>query len=437
MNMSKVNYYLKGAPSIAKLAELKAKNLKEYNKQIDILRPIILSVSINGNRDILSTGKFISLKNWHKPSQSIKLSVDLSQVSREDKFWLESKKLQIERFIIHRNSEQLIVRKEDVYKLLDRLIIKEKKECTTWQEILELFLLEHKTKNGHPLKPNTKKKYNTLIKMHLFGFLHGEISFYPIEYTNDWIEEFRQYLLDEGCNDNTLCKYIEALKTLFKFLMDKGWVLNVDLSKIKTFEYEQEINILTFDEIKQFGSWIFSNISHEKVRDIFLFQCYTGARYSDIEKMTYAEVVTINGKKCWSYIPKKTNDQPIITPINENALNILMKYSELGTPLPRLSNKTMNETLKVVAEITGLERVVKKISFSRGTITETYCPLHRIISTHMARKTFISLSLQMGIPEQFVKAVSGHKDDKSFRRYVNLANEHLNPVLQAWDSACV
>lgn len=435
--MGKVNCYLKGIPSCTKLAELKVNSLKEYNRQISILRPIILSVSNNGYRNIFSTGKSISLKNWNKSSQSIKVSVELPPNSLEDKLWLESKKVEIEKYVIKRNSEQLTISKNDIYRILERGITQISKNTISWYEKLEIFLLEHKTKNGHPLKPNTEKKYNTLIKIHILGFEGGNDAFISSRYTNEWVEEFRQYLLDEGCNDNTLCKYIEALRTFFRFLIAKGEAIIIDLSKIKTYEYEQVINILNSNELKHLGSWKFTNSSYDRVRDIFLFQCYTGARYSDIEKIMHDEIISINGQKCWSYIAKKTNDLPIVTPINENALNILEKYSQNGSPLPRLSNKTMNETLKVIAKLVGLDRNVKTISFSRGVITETYYPLYEIISTHMARKTFISLSLQMGIPEQFVKAVSGHKDDKSFRRYVNLANEHLNPILQAWNNANV
>lgn len=431
--MSKVNYYLKGTPSNEKLALLKTNDPKEYKKQIEMLRPIILSVSNNGKRDILSTGKSISLKHWNKASQSIKLGVDLPMNSTEDKFWLESKKVEIEKFMIQRNSEYRVVKKDDVYILLERGINIEKKESLTWQEKLEIFLTEHKTKNGYPLKPNTKKKYNTLIKLHIIEFECGDVIFTSSRYTNNWVEEFRQYLLEEGCNDNTLCKYIQALKTFLKFFICKGEIINIDLSKIKTYEYDQEINILTSSELKQLGNWVFTNLSHDRVRDIFVFQCNTGARYSDIEKIMHEEIISLNGKKCWRYIAKKTNDKQISTPLNEHALAILNKYLEMVTPLPRLSNKTMNETLKEIAELIGLERETKRISFSRGIITETYCPLYKIISTHIAGKTFISLSLQMGLPEQFVKAVSGHKDDKSFRRYVNLANEHLNPVVTAWD----
>ena len=60
-------------------------------------------------------------------------------------------------------------------------------------------------------------------------------------------------------------------------------------------------------------------------------------------------------------------------------------------------------------------------------------PLHDAISSHMARKSFISLSTQKGIPERFVRDVSGHKSERSFKRYLNLGDAHLEAILKAWD----
>lgn len=432
--MSKVNYYLKGVMSTEKMKVLKSENSKEYQKQMEMLRPIILSVASGGRRETFSTGKSISLKNWNKQTMSIKHGVDLPLRSEEDKIWLESKKVEIEKYLFRQKSVNLMWKRDDISSILERDVIRRRSESESLLEKLDIFLAEHKTHKGVPIKENTKKKFRTLVNVHWIGSEDGSDLYTPSRYTYEWVEELRQFILNNGCNDNTLCKYIEGLKTFFKFFITRGDMINIDLAKIKTYEYEQVINILENNELKILEEWEFDNKCHDRVRDIFLFQCYTGARYSDIEKITHDEIHAEGSQTCWTYVAKKTNDLQIDVPLHVRARRILQKYSVLDTPLPRLTNQTMNETIKVIAEDLGLNRQVKKVTYTNGVLYESYSPLYEIISTHMARKTYISLSLQMGVPAQFVKAISGHKDDKSFNRYINLAKSHLMPVAQAWDS---
>jgi hypothetical protein len=59
-------------------------------------------------------------------------------------------------------------------------------------------------------------------------------------------------------------------------------------------------------------------------------------------------------------------------------------------------------------------------------------PLYSIISSHIARKSFITNALILGMSETEVKTVSGHKDDRSFRRYVQIANHAKKRVVQVF-----
>jgi hypothetical protein len=57
-----------------------------------------------------------------------------------------------------------------------------------------------------------------------------------------------------------------------------------------------------------------------------------------------------------------------------------------------------------------------------------------LISSHCGRKTFITNSLILGIPERVVRSISNHKDEKNFRKYVNISEVHKQKALSAWDS---
>jgi len=52
------------------------------------------------------------------------------------------------------------------------------------------------------------------------------------------------------------------------------------------------------------------------------------------------------------------------------------------------------------------------------------------MTSHVGRKSYITNSLILGVPERVVKEVSGHKDEKSFNRYVKLAENYKSQVIR-------
>jgi hypothetical protein len=66
---------------------------------------------------------------------------------------------------------------------------------------------------------------------------------------------------------------------------------------------------------------------------------------------------------------------------------------------------------------------------------EGYVPFYEVLTTHVACKSYITNSLIIGVPERVVKEVSGHKSEKDFRRYVNLANSYKDEMIRKSYSA--
>ncbi len=99
-----------------------------------------------------------------------------------------------------------------------------------------------------------------------------------------------------------------------------------------------------------------------------------------------------------------------------------------------LNQEVTTETAKkFLEEILANTKTRKKIVFRDGVKNENIFSLFETISTHIARKTFISISLQRGVDERKVRAVSGHRDERSFRRYVDLNNTALIALKEAWE----
>ena len=125
----------------------------------------------------------------------------------------------------------------------------------------------------------------------------------------------------------------------------------------------------------------------EKVRDLFLFQCYSCLSYTDLEKFDTKKIEEVDGKKYYSGRRGKTKVR-FTVPLLQPALEILEKYNK---KLPKISNAKYNEYLKEVAEAVGIEKS---------------------LTTHWARHTGATLLLNGGVPMEIVSKVCGHSSVK-------------------------
>jgi site-specific recombinase XerD len=152
-------------------------------------------------------------------------------------------------------------------------------------------------------------------------------------------------------------------------------------------------------------------------RDIFVFQCLVGCRVGDLYKMTYQSI--INGAV--EYIPRKTRDGRPITvrvPLNETGKRLIAKYKdyERGSIFPFGTTHHYNRKIKEVFRLAGLDRMVTVLN--QHTRQEQYQPLYEVVSSHMARRTFVGNIYKKVKDPNLVGALSGHKEgSKAFARY--------------------
>lgn len=426
--MAKINFYLKGVPSQETLALLQKNDKELYQELINQFRPIICSISFDGRREIFATLISMNLQFWDVKKQEVKSSKGSPLNRKTINDTLAEKRKKIYEFI-----EEAFLNNAYVEKMHLNAFFKEEKldeNLDNLEAIFKKFKLEHRTATGYPVKYRTTQKYTTL--MNLMTLFQGDNHFIPNRISNEWVKRFKTYLQQKQLNDNSVAKYLTILKTLKSFLLTIGIKLPAELEMMKVVEREQIVNILEKQELELLEKFEFENSYHAQVRDVFLFQCYTGQRYSDIEAITRICISTKAGCNVWLLSTQKTDDN-LVVPLNKKAMAILEKYQYLETPLPRFTNQYFNRELKEMAKAANLTRIVKQVCFYNNQKREASMPLHEAISSHMARKSFISLTTQKGIPERFVRDVSGHKSERSFKRYLNLGDAHLDAILKAWD----
>lgn len=240
------------------------------------------------------------------------------------------------------------------------------------------------------------------------------------------VDKFQSYLLNKGCKNTYTRRATNKFKTFLRWCSRSGLYRGVaheaPQTKLKGVN-NKEVIVLTPQELEKIINATFTEKQRylERVRDVLLFACFTGLRYSDIQTLTPAN---IHGSML-DLVTKKTSDHLTID-LNKMALEIIDKYKdeqEDGKLLPTISNQRANQYLKELGQLLGLDTPTQITYYNKdGRQVETL-PKHELITTHIGRRTFISNALSLGVPVTTVMAWTGHKDYQVMKPYIKLIDK--------------
>lgn len=217
----------------------------------------------------------------------------------------------------------------------------------------------------------------TLTGVGLTDFLKDEyrVSDLPIRQINKvFIENFYLYIIkNHDCSPNTAMKFIQRFRTVVNFAQGTGLITADPFANYKLkFEYIER-GYLDKDEISRICNKDFASKRLEQVRDIFIFSCYTGLSYVDICELTSNDIRLAFDDNLW--IIKKRHKTKVTSNIRllDIPKAILNKYEgklKNGQLLPVISNQKMNDYLKEIAVLCGID---KNITFhlARHTFATT------------------------------------------------------------------
>lgn len=254
-----------------------------------------------------------------------------------------------------------------------------------------------------------------------------------------WGEDFQDFLVEKKKMQNTTAnKYIKKLITFFHWCKEKELTEKDFAVYIKTLPAEDpEIIVLNESELDQLersidnqGKEIEIGERLEKVRDLFLFGCYTSLRFDDLVKINKSNI-TSDGDAL--NVKTQKTGKVVFIPLLPEAKQILNKYKG---QLPKISNQKANEYLQELCKLLGMDRIIHNCRMVGQGEKLFNLPLHQTITFHKARKTFITLGLAAGMTPEEVKQISGHTDHKSFMRYVKFNEQQLgNSIMKMSRSA--
>ena len=262
------------------------------------------------------------------------------------------------------------------------------------------------------------------VKNHLTYFREGlTFEFFDERGLNDYVGYLRDV---KEMRNTTIGKQLSFLKWFLRWAFKKGVHQNnaYDSYKPKLKSTQKKIIFLTWDELNRLREFKipFNKQALERVRDVFLFQCFTGLRYSDVFNLRrsdikgdHIEVTTV-----------KTSDSLIIE-LNNHSKAILDKYKDVAFEddkvLPVITNQKMNDYLKELAELAGIDEPVRQTYYRGNERIDEVTPKYALLGTHAGRRTFICNALALGIPPQVVMKWTGHSDYKAMKPYIDIADD--------------
>lgn len=171
----------------------------------------------------------------------------------------------------------------------------------------------------------------------------------------------------------------------------------------------------------------------DRVRDVFVFSCFTGLRYSDVYNLKKSD----DKGAFIEFVTQKTSESLKIE-TNKYSRAILDKYREIplrhDKALPVISIQKMNDYIKELAELAGLD-TPETLVYYKGNqrIEETY-PKYALLSTHCARKTFVTNLIYLGVSDHVIRQWTGHRDHKSFDVYHKIVDDIKSREMAKFDS---
>ena len=263
--------------------------------------------------------------------------------------------------------------------------------------VLELFdeYLKYHEAESEPL---TVKKHKTVKKLLIeYKTVKKIATLHVDDLDGKFYKEFTIFLKRTKKHAPlTVNKYQGCVKAFMQYLTDE---LELNPNAIhKSFKKETRKKsggakvVLLKEHIIKLTKWETDNQRYDLVRDLFLFQTYTGIRFSDLVNVNKSYVVNNH----LSFTMYKVS-KGVSIPLHPEAIRILNKYDyELGEKTKALQN--YNKDIKDVCREAGLTDTIKSLKLKLSKKVNDDDELWSLVSSHVGRSSFITNCLISGIP---------------------------------------
>ena len=375
--------------------------LRSNFKRSDDSRSICLRYIQNRKVKLISLGLSVKVKQWDKRNSRIKQSTPASYSANTLLESYENKARQI--LFDHRVSGKPIA-----YSIFKRLFKDENYGNESFYTFVESKLKEEEKELAPGTLTGYKHQLNKLISF------QGELQFNEI--TVSFIEVYKRYLAqkrDKPNNENSITKSLTFIKSMLNRAKRAGLIeAHVFENEVKVGRIVGNREFLTLNELEKLTQLYLKNElskGKQNVLRYFLFDCYTGLRYSDIRDFSFKDIQDDN----WISIVMNKGEDPVRIPIISRARKLLPERGLDNQKVFRvLTDQPTNRYLK---EIMKTAEIPKHITF------------------HCARHTFATCSIDLGIPIEIVQKVLGHKDLRTTAIYAKIRDGRKEEEMRKWN----
>ena len=279
--------------------------------------------------------------------------------------------------------------------------------------LLTLFDEQNKKKKeliGKTLAASTYDKFR-ITRDHLAEFLITKCNLTDIplkEINHDFICKFEHFMLaTRQCSENTTAKYMQFFKHIIIVAMKSELIYKNPFAEYSIHVKKTDRGFLTQEEVEILMKMKFNTKRLERVRDVFIFCCFTGLSYIDVKNLTADNIRKSFDGKLWFIGKRGKTDITYQVPVLEIPQRIIDKYNGTltdGRLLPVINNQNNNAYLKEIGELC---QFTKKLSF------------------HLSRHTFATLTLTKGVSIESVSKMLGHTNIATTQIYARVLAEKI------------
>ncbi|MDH6310316.1 integrase [Dysgonomonas sp. PFB1-18] len=291
------------------------------------------------------------------------------------------------------------------------------------------FVTAEKVKNGYL---GFGEEYRTLLsvadefyeqllinrkRVEMFLKDRYKLSDIPIkEIEPQFIQDYYLYLLEERkLAGSTLLTSITKLKQIMLIAQRKGYVHINPFAGFRFKAQTRDRGYLTEDELQRFMTVELRRYKQRQIRDIFVFQAFTGLAYVDVKKLTFDDIQKSFDGEMWLIAKRKKTGTTFYVKLLPVAKQLIEQYRLVAKnkfifPVPS-NAENMNRTLRRIGKQAGITKW---------------------ISSHMARHTMATtVCLSQGVPIETVSQMLGHSNIHTTQIYAKITNEKISRDMAA------
>ena len=386
--------------------------LKKTKKNKAGESPIYLRITLNGQRAEVSIRRRINPVSWDARSQRPKGKSEKMRLLNNYMDELENKLNRYYNLAIQENQNITANYLKNILSGNDK---NTKMLILVFEEYLKLLERE----KGRKYTPKTVARYEHGLN-HLKKYLKMEYGQEDIEFGKlniQFIRKFDVYLqIENDYHPNTVIKYLKILKSVINAAISFGYMDRNPFQGYSTTYRASHRKYLSKYELNAIETKMLTNERLERVRDVFIFICYTGISYFDLINLTTNNIAKgIDGKNWLNYERQKTKiwtKMPLLPP----AQRIIDKYKENPECIadnklfPVISNQKFNEYLKEIAII---------------------CEIDKPVTAHIGRHTFATtITLSNGVPIETVQKMLAHSNLATTQIYSKVVDTKISEDME-------